>query len=42
MTVISDEQLIDQRKDGNTYAIDDLYRRYAKKLFMFFRHIMHA
>jgi len=39
---ISDEQLVDRLKHGNTYAIDELYRRYAKQLFLFFRHIRHA
>lgn len=39
---ITDEQLIDRLKDGNTSAIDELYRRYAKKLFIFFKNIIHA
>ncbi len=37
---MTDEQLIAQLKDGNASALDELYRRYAKKLYVFFSHMM--
>lgn len=42
MTMLSDEQLLDRLKDGNSSALEELYRRYAKQLFLYFRHSMSA
>lgn len=38
----TDEQLIHRLKEGNASAIDEIYRRYAKKLYVLFRFTMHA
>jgi len=35
MTALTDEQLMDRLKSGDTASIDELYRRYAKKLYAF-------
>ncbi len=35
MIALTDEQLMDQLKSGDTASIDELYRRYAKKLYAF-------
>jgi RNA polymerase sigma factor (sigma-70 family) len=34
----TDEQLLDQLRQGRTEALDELYRRYARPLFVFFRY----
>ena len=35
---MTDEELIEQLQEGETPSLDELYKRYAKKLFMFLRH----
>ncbi len=42
MNILSDEQLITRLVNGNTSAVDELYRRYARKLFVFFRNSFQA
>jgi RNA polymerase sigma factor (sigma-70 family) len=37
---MTDEQLIMQLRDGNANALNELYRRYAKKLFVFLSNVM--
>ncbi|MFH2042725.1 MAG: sigma-70 family RNA polymerase sigma factor [Acidobacteriota bacterium] len=37
MDGISDEQLLSNIRNGEKYAIDELYRRYARKLFVFIK-----
>ncbi|MFC1725169.1 RNA polymerase sigma factor [candidate division KSB1 bacterium] len=36
----TDEQLVSQLKKKNTEAIDELYKRYSQKLYVFFKNIM--
>jgi RNA polymerase sigma-70 factor (ECF subfamily) len=38
--VMTDEQLIMQLKEGNSNALDELYMRYAKKLYVFLSNLM--
>jgi RNA polymerase sigma-70 factor (ECF subfamily) len=40
MDRMTDEQLMDQLKDGDPDSIDELYRRYAKKLYVYFSRVM--
>jgi len=40
--MLTDEQLIEQLKSGETDAIDELYRRYALKLYAFCFSITHS
>ncbi len=40
MSGMTDEQLIAQLKEGNADALNELYRRYAKKLYVFLSHMM--
>jgi DNA-directed RNA polymerase specialized sigma24 family protein len=42
MDSAADEQLIHRLREGKTSAIDEIYRRYAKKLYVLFRYTMHA
>lgn len=42
MTGLTDEQLMKQLQQGQTEALDELYRRYAKKLYAFCYNIMRA
>jgi RNA polymerase sigma-70 factor (ECF subfamily) len=42
MIALTDEQLMDQLKSGDTASIDELYRRYAKKLYAFCSSLMAA
>ena len=37
---MTDEQLIAQLKEGNANALNELYRRYAKKLYVFLSHML--
>ena len=37
----TDEQLLLEMIDGNSNAVDELYNRYAKKLYLFLKHTMH-
>jgi len=39
MNALTDEQLMEQLKNGETEAIDELYRRYSGKLYAFCRNI---
>lgn len=39
---MTDEQLIAQLEEGNAEALDELYRRYAKKLYVFLSNMMKA
>ena len=36
--MVSDEQLVEQLKKGKTRALDELYARYAKPLYVFCAH----
>ena len=40
VNMITDEQLMDQLRNGDTESINELYRRYAKKLYVFLSNIM--
>jgi len=40
MDRMTDEHLMDQLKDGDPDSINELYRRYAKKLYVFFSRVM--
>lgn len=35
---MTDEELIEQLKSGDTHSLDELYRRYSRRLFVFLRH----
>jgi RNA polymerase sigma factor (sigma-70 family) len=37
---ITDEQLMDQLRNGDRVSVDELYRRYAKKLYVFLSSVM--
>jgi RNA polymerase sigma-70 factor (ECF subfamily) len=38
--MITDEHLMDQLRNGDTESINELYRRYAKKLYVFLSNVM--
>ncbi|MDH4218132.1 MAG: RNA polymerase sigma factor [Candidatus Aminicenantes bacterium] len=40
MDRMTDEQLMDQLRNGDRDSIDELYRRYAKKLYVYFSRVM--
>ncbi len=40
MKPITDEQLMERLKNGDKYSIDELYRRYGKKLYVFLSSVM--
>lgn len=40
--MLTDEQLMEQLKKGERDVIDELYRRYSKKLYAFCYNITHA
>ena len=41
MTLKTDEQLIEELKSGHIHAVDILYTRYARKLYVFFDNMTH-
>ena len=42
MNTMTDEQLMDRLKKGNINAVDELYNRYAKKMYAFYYNIMQS